>query len=172
MTMQMPVYHGPCWSCETTSRIIDSLPLYLEELEKCDPFGMDTEQNRNTLHTRVPQEGVYAFYRGCVPVYVGRSDGLSHRILQHSRRGTRPDSAPVATRIAKEEMNQEFDDAFPIDNEEIDQVFDDAFASAKDDIRAMKVRAVAIQCPNVQAIFEVYAHVVLGHTRYNSFMNS
>ena len=112
---------------------------------------MDTQPERNTLHRKVRKEGIYAFYEGRVPVYVGRSDRLSNRILQHGRLGESPTATPVATKIAKERGV--------------------AMSSAKEMVRSMKVRVVAIRCPNEQAIFEVYAHVALGHTRYNDFGN-
>ena len=51
------------------------------------------------------------------------------------------------------------------------EAFDVALTKAKAVVRAMKVRVVEIQCPNEQAIFEIYAHIALGHTRYNDFDN-
>ena len=112
---------------------------------------MATKQERNTLHRKVPKKGIYVFYEGRVPVYVGRSNRLSNRILQHGRLEESPTATPVATKIAKDQGV--------------------AMGSAKERVRSMKVRVVAIQCPNEQAIFEVYAHVALGHTRYNDFRN-
>ena len=140
-----------CEDCETATRITDSLLRYLDRLEEREPIGMDTRRERLALHKKVPQQGVYAFYEGSVAVYVGRSDGLSKRILQHGRMGESHKSTPVAARIAK--------------GEGVD------LPLAKGVVKAMKVRAVEIQCPNVQAIFEVYAHVALGQTRYNDFRN-
>lgn len=143
-----------CQDCETAHTITRNLPIYLERLEACEPIGMDTEYERNTLHQRVPQRGVYAFYEGCVAVYVGRSKRLSNRVLEHGQPSASHTGTPVATRIARGETADELDVALPI---------------AKEVVRTMTVRAVEIHCPNAQAIFEIYAHVALGHTRYNKF---
>lgn len=36
--------------------------------------------------------------------------------------------------------------------------------------RRRAVKAVAVDYPNLQALFEVYAHIALEHTRYNPFV--
>ena len=145
-----------CRSCNTVASITDELPNCLKQLQACDPIGMDTPAERRGLHTKVPRQGIYGFYEDCVAVYVGRSNKISDRVLQHSQPGASHKSTPVATKIANEEMAQPFDVALRI---------------AKEVVKTMKVRAVEIQCPNVQAIFEIYAHVALGYTRYNDFDN-
>ncbi len=145
-----------CGTYECIMTITARMKNYLEQLMACVPIGMDTRAERNMLHQIVPQQGVYVFYKGCIAVYVGRSDGMSNRILQHGRPGESRTSTPVATKIAREEMAQPFDAALPI---------------AREMVRAMQVRVVEIQCPNDQAIFEIYAHIALGYTRYNDFEN-
>ena len=115
-------------------------------------------------YSEAPRKGIYVFYENGEPIYVGRSDRLKDRLLEHGREGSRNQTAPFAFNIAREEFQENFPghDAVPRNDLEIDPRFAPLFREA--------TRRVEIQDPIEQTIFEVYAHLKLG-TRFNSFEN-
>lgn len=151
------------------------LPEYLKELKACEPFTLDERGNLRRNDKPLPKvEGVYCFYEGDKPLYVGRTDNIRNRVLQQRRLGGRHNSAAFAFNIAKKDIGEDHP------NEEVDglkrgelsknHVFDWLFTEAKMRVRKMSVRFVEIQDSNEQAIFEVYAHMKLG-TPFNDFSN-
>ena len=143
-----------CPFCDTTQDLTDWLPVLLEELDGIAPVPMNTLGQRRALRRRLPERGVYAFLDAGTPVYVRRSNRIPKPVLEHGRPGANPGNAPVATRIATHEFLGGRDQNLP---------------AAAEVVRQMMVKAIAIDCPNLQAVFEVYAHIALGHTRYNDF---
>lgn len=51
----------------------------------------------------IPQRGVYVLYEESRPIYVGRSNRLGDRLLEHGRPSSTHNSAPFAFNLAKEE---------------------------------------------------------------------
>ena len=149
--------------------VIDGMPRYLQELEDCQII---TRDGSGRLSHNLPAKGIYVFYENGEPIYVGRSDRLKDRLLEHGREGSRNQTAPFAFNIAREEFQENFPghDAVPRNDLEIDPRFAPLFREAKRRVRRMEIRVVEIQDPIEQTIFEVYAHLKLG-TRFNSFEN-
>lgn len=143
-----------CPDCEATQALVNALPRLLVALEVFDAHPMATAAQRRLLGQQLPERGVYAFYDEDGAAYVGRSDRLCQRVLEHGRPAAGVNRAPVARQI---EAN------------EIPEGVENRMAAAAEVVRQMNVRAVAIDCPNVQAAFEVYAFIALGHPRYNDF---
>ena len=54
----------------------------------------------------VPQRGIYVLYENRSPIYVGRSNRVRNRLLEHSRPSSTHNSAPFAFNLAKEEANK------------------------------------------------------------------
>ena len=148
---------------------------YLKGLGKCKPFTRDGSDNLRRDGKALPEvEGVYCFYEGDEALYVGRTDNIRKRVLQHCRPRGRQNSAALAFNIAKKELAEDHP------NEEVGRLsrgelsknptFATLFTKAKERVRRMSVRYVEIQDSNEQAIFEVYAHMKLG-TPFNDFSN-
>ena len=115
-------------------------------------------------------QGVYAFFEGDKPVYIGRINNLKNRLAQHRRRSSTHDQASFAFRIACEETKKlglEFNSS---NRKELalHKDFSSYFYSAKERVAAMRVCAIETNDPVEQAIFEIYAAVKL-RTEYNTF---
>ena len=87
------------------------------------------------------------------------------------------ESASFAFILAKEDFGNEDlkttgPDRKPMSRKELasDPDFKPIFDAAKERVRKMRIRAVDVQDPVEQTIFEVYAHLQLG-TPHNSFEN-
>ena len=118
----------------------------------------------------IPKHGVYVFYQNNKPVYVGRSNNLKRRIQQHGRPSSGHNSATFAFTLAKERM--ESTEKIPkfITRKELEEApgFAEAFFAARLKVTEMQIRVVEIPDQIEQAIFEIYAHLIL-NTKYNDF---
>ena len=146
--------------------IIAKLPKLLEELEASAPL------TRGEFHS-LPQRGIYVFYDEVdVPIYVGRSNRLRSRLLEHGRQSSLHNSATFAFILAMEDCTtQKY--VFPTKQRGLLQKvpeFRERFVDAKKRVSSMRVRVIEITDPVEQTIFEVYAALALG-TRHNSFEN-
>ena len=149
--------------------VLDKMPKYMQELTGCEGISMDTRAERRALRNTLPaSKGVYVLYEHGRPMYVGRSDKLADRLLEHGQPSGESETATFAFNIAKEG----FPGSASMSRKGLQKVaqFKILFTAAKDQVRKMEVRVVGIQDPIEQAIFEIYAHMKLD-TRYNSFEN-
>jgi len=148
---------------------IAKMPVYLQQLEKCEPIDMDTRAERNALRRKLPDtEGIYVLYEHGKPMYVGRSDNFADRLLEHGRPSGDSETATFAFNIAKEE----FPAPSSLSRKDLQSVpeFQTLFMAAKERVRKMRVRVVGVKDPIEQTILEVYVHLVLD-TPFNSFEN-
>lgn len=155
--------------------VVKKMPEYLKELKACEPFTPDERGNLRCDGKPLPKvKGIYCFYEGDKPLYVGRTDNLNDRIPDHRQRANPHDQATFAFNIAK----KDFQESHP--NEKADglgaktlaknPVFTPFFKDAKERVRKMSVRFVRVEDPIEQTIFEVYAHMELGTSpRFNNF---
>jgi hypothetical protein len=134
--------------------MIDQLPLLLEQLVN------SPSKNRDTLGT-LPQKGIYVFYENECPIYVGRSNRIRERLLEHSRPSSTHTSATFAFNLAKEAaIKKEID----VNNKarlhlETDSDFSSLFSEAKERVSRMSIKIIKIDDPIIQTIFEVYVSV-------------
>lgn len=156
--------------------IIPKLPVYLRELAESPYLRMDSPAERSSLRRALPgRQGVSTFSTSMTdPVYVGRSDRLADRLLEHGQPAKGPESATLAFNLAYLQWHPEAD-ATNFNTQERHTFksapeYGSLFARAKGRVRKMSVRAVEIADPVEQAVFELYAHVEL-KTPYNSFEN-
>ena len=150
--------------------VIAKMHKYLQELKDCQVI---TRDGRGRLPPNLPaNEGIYVFYKGGEPMYIGRSDRLRARLLQHGRASGGSETAPFAFNIAKEQFRARRPDCDSMFRKVLaeDPEFAPLFCKAKQRVRRMGIRVVGIQDPIEQTIFEVYAHLKLG-TPFNSFEN-
>ncbi len=130
---------------------------------------MYTDSQRRALRHRLPAtKGVYVLYEEDKPMYVGRSDNLATRLLEHGRPSGHSETASFAFNMAKEQ----FSSPESTTRRELQRTegFQSHFDDAKEQVRKMGVRVVGVTDPIEQTILEVYAHMELD-TPYNSFEN-
>lgn len=120
----------------------------------------------------LPAKGIYVFYENGVPVYVGRTDNLKRRLLQHSRPSSGHTSATFAFNLAKLDAQQNgLDTSRNRTVLETDNDFNLLFLAAKERVANMSIRVIEIEDPIIQTLFEVYAAIGLNTLDFNSFEN-
>ena len=150
-------------------KVIDKLSGYMDKLEDCEAIGMYTMAERRALRRKLPAgKGVYVLYERGQPMYVGRSDNLADRLLEHGQPSGDSETATFAFNIAKED----FPDTASMSRKDLQRTkaFRPLFDAAKERVRKMQVRVVDVEDPIEQTILEVYAHLELD-TPFNSFEN-
>ena len=145
------------------NRLVAKMPELLKVLES-KPF-----LTRDNLGG-IPQKGVYVFYKNDRPIYVGRSNRLKSRILQHGRPSSMHNSASFAFKLAKKTMSNDKDIPKDITRKELENApgFAEMFYIARANVAQMKIRAIRIDDQVTQALFEIYAALTL-KTPYNDF---
>ena len=165
--------------------VVKKMSDYLRMLKECPFIGMDSTRERRDLRAellrsayikvikgRKPRTGagIYVLYEREKAMYAGRTYHLPERLLEHGNKGG-SETATFAFLLAREKYLRLYPDK-GLTRAELTKVneFDSLFEAARKRVRKMKVKAVGIDDPIEQTLFEVYAHLVLG-TRYNSFDN-
>ena len=149
--------------------VMAKMPMYMEKLGESEAISMYSMADRRVLRRKLPaSEGIYVLYERGWPMYVGRSDNLADRLLEHGQPSGDSETATFAFNIAK----QEFPRSTSMMRKDLqkDQEFQLLFDAAKERVRRMAVRVVGVVDPIEQTIFEVYAHLEL-QTPFNSFEN-
>ena len=148
---------------EDFNNIIAKMQPMLDQLSEMAPLSSTEPQG-------VPKRGVYVFYEDEFPIYVGRSNRLRQRLLEHGRRSSRHNSATFASNIALAALTDAGISPPETTRTEIETYppFRNLYDQAKDRVAAMKVRVIKIKDPIEQTIFEVYAALSL-NTAYNDF---
>jgi hypothetical protein len=146
-------------------RIIRKFPGWLDLLQKNPPLSRDDLSN-------VPDQGIYVYYnKENLPIYVGRSDRMRTRLLEHSRPSSGHTSATFAYLMAREKWNVLHPDETRTRKElETNEDFSKVYGEKKQELASMKVRVIEIVDPAEQALFEIYASLEL-ETPYNAWEN-
>jgi hypothetical protein len=152
-------------------RIIEKMPLLYEELNNKPIF----KKNEISIgRVSIPQNGIYVLFDDGKPIYVGRSNNIRQRLSGHSNQGSDRYSATFAFRMAIKEYERKYSKSakkFRRQDLENDEDFKIIFRGAKDKVSKMGIKAIEIDDPLTQTIFEVYAAVKLGTLEFNSFEN-
>jgi hypothetical protein len=118
----------------------------------------------------LPQKGVYVFHEDEKPIYVGRTNNMSHRLQQHCNPSSGHTSATFAFNIAKREaIKRGMNVQLTRSRLEVDPTFSKLYLKAKARVAKMPVRVIEINDPIVQTLFEVYAVMCLDTREYNDF---
>ena len=145
--------------------IVASLPKTLGKLLASPALSRD---NLGVL----PERGIYLFFEDSEPIYVGRSNRLRKRILEHGQQSSTHNSATFAFNLAlKAGVDRGFNFP-PMSRERLqrDPKFCSLYLEAKECVREMMVRVVEVADPIEQTLFEVYAALTL-ETPFNEFEN-
>ena len=125
----------------------------------------------------IPEKGIYVFYESGKSLYVGRSDRMRERILEHGRPRSLHNSATFAFLLAMEMATRKGINCTGItrDDLQIDDDFKPLYDQAKERVSNMQLRVVEVSDAIEQSVFEVYAALHLKTTRnyggYNDFEN-
>jgi hypothetical protein len=163
---------------------IDKFELLMERLRKCGPIRMETRRERNSLRQEIKQrvsseKGIYVFYEDEVPLYVGRTDQMADRLLNHGRKPSAdvPSSATFALILAKYEFKKMYSVQHSLFGKELARELNghhsmkmELWKEAVERVRRMSTRVVEVEHPHEQAVFEVYVHEKM-ETPFNSFVN-
>jgi hypothetical protein len=120
----------------------------------------------------MPVRGVYVFYENDRALYIGRTNRMRDRLMEHGRASANHLTATFAFKLAKEVAKEQ---GFEVERRTrnalcADPEFAVLFTQAKARVREMSIRYIAIDHPVEQYLFEVYAAEVL-NTSYNDFEN-
>ena len=143
--------------------LIQQMPVLLNQLtsQPSRPWN-----NRGVL----PQKGVYVFYEKGEPIYTGRSNNVKQRISEHCRPSSGHTSATFAFNMAKREAIKEGININVTRSKlQADPAFTRLYLKAKERVSRMDVRAIQIDDPIMQTLFEVYAAMCLDTKEYNDF---
>ena len=155
---------------QTWEDVVGEMPRLLQDLES-------GEMRQRIPLGKVPQKGIYVFYENDRPIYVGRTNRMRLRILEHGRASSTHNSASFAFLLAVEQAEKKGMDCKNRNRNELEQdpKFAPLFTAAKERVRRMGIRVVAIDDAVEQTLFEVYAAMSLGTMRqqggYNDFEN-
>jgi len=149
---------------ERFKKLVDRMPLLLQSLLERPAIARD-----DVGIVQVPEKGVYVFFENNKPIYVGRSNRMKKRIKEHSQVSSQY-SATLALRIAKQDILILQKKRRKQTNEQLmkNSVFREKFEAAKDRIARTKIRFIEVKDQDEQALFEIYAALVLD-TELNDF---
>ncbi len=122
----------------------------------------------------IPERGIYVFYDNGEPRYVGRSNRIRSRIMEHGRRSSGHTSATFAFLLAVEAAENRGIDCTNQTRAVLQKsaAFKPIYDAKKEEVRQMPVRVVEITDAIEQSIFEIYAALHLPTVRpygYNDF---
>ena len=142
------------------TEIVGQMEPLLDQLLRGTAYRGDTLQN---LHVR---HGIYGFFEGEMPMYVGRVGPTSKqpmrtRIRQH--RNGHPRTAPLPTWMVRRHLGQN-----DITAQQIAVDYRSIFDQMQERVREMEVRVIEVEDCTIQAVFEIYSALVL-QTPFNDF---
>ena len=85
---------------EELQSVMEQMEPLLAKLKACPPETFPTRK-------KLPDRGVYVFYEGKEPLYVGRSNQIWKRVQTHGRRGATHNQATFAFRLLAKKYNLE-----------------------------------------------------------------
>ena len=161
--------------------VVGKMREHLKELKACKPFTPDERGNLRRDGKPLPKvKGVYCFYEGDKPVYVGMPQNIRARnnirdcVLGHRRPRGDKSTAPFAFELARKEFKKRRTDAdvVPMRMDELPEnsEFNRIFTKAKARVRKMSVRFVEIENPVEQAKFVNYARAKWVRLRKSIFL--
>ena len=137
-------------------RIVERMEGLLEKLRGSPEYARDRMRG-------MPRQGVYVLYEGGKPIYVGRSNNIPQRIRGHSA-ASRHESATFAFKLLREKLGNPEGT-----RKEVQEEYQEEYDLQRKRVGDMTIRVVEIEDQREQTVFEIYAVLALGTTRYNTF---
>ena len=135
---------------QTWEAVAGHLPVLLNQLTDSNPIVRDS---RGEL-PMIPERGIYVFCESGKPLYVGRTDRMRERILEHGRPSSLHNSATFAFLLAmKKAKCKGIDCTGTRDGLQIADGFKPLFDQAKDRVRNMQVMVVKVDDAIEQSVF-------------------
>lgn len=153
----------------TLERFVDHMPILLKELND-QPVLKRPQISAGKVS--IPRRGIYALFENGRPIYVGRSNNIKRRLSGHSNQGSDRSISTFAFKLAIKEFESRYHQTtVGIKRQDLKTNSDFAavFAEAKTRVSEMGIKAVGVDDPVAQTVFEVYAAVRLGTLEFNSF---
>ena len=147
-------------------KVVDKLEPLLKKLRDSPPHTVEEGLGQ------FPSKGVYAFYEKGEPIYIGRSNRVKARIREHGAESSRHGSATFAYKLLLEAKGESGGHSSARTRKDFQEANPSEYRRQRQRIREMEVRAVEIENQQVQAVFEIYAILALGTTKYNSFQTT
>ena len=163
---------------ETMNDKQEAIPARFEEIVAQLESLLEELQSGPTYHggtlRHLPPKGVYVFYEDSKPMYVGRVGSNSkqtvrQRIRQHTIPSSGHNQATFAFRLLQEDLGLAVGHESDMTRPELAEKYEAKFLEQKLRVRNMEVRVVEVRDSVIQAVFEIYAALTLGTTRYNRF---
>lgn len=143
---------------------IDKLQTQLLQLKK-------SKSITRTDLSSVPKRGIYLFIENKKYIYVGRTNRMRARLLEHGRESAGHNDASFAFKLAKIQAEKIGIDIRQKRNDLVKiKQFDKLFKEARQRVAKMDIKFIEIVDPIDQYLFEVYASEVL-KTPFNDFEN-
>ncbi|MDD5039507.1 MAG: hypothetical protein PHN78_09385 [Dehalococcoidales bacterium] len=118
--------------------------------------------------SNISQKGIYVFYEGETPLYVGHSNRLKSCLLDQGRIGATYQQAPLAFNLAKEQaVGWGIDITKSPDQLVREAIFESLFLKTKKRVARMSIRTLRLDNPVMQVLFEVYAALALKTPYYD-----
>lgn len=149
---------------KTFREVCEDLPVLLARL-------WDAPSEKRADHLHIPAvEGIYLFSERGRPIYVGQSQDIRRRLGDHTRPSGSHFSASFAFLLAKAAAKRR---GIRVNRPRATLAahprFGALFKGAKERVANMQVQFVKVEDPVRRTVFEVYASLLLGTTRFNSF---
>ena len=157
---------------QTWEAIQARLPILLNELRNSRLLTRD-EQDRLP---EIPERGIYVFYDGGEPQYVGRSNRMRERIQEHGYPSSGHNAATFAFLLAVDAAKEQKIDCTNRTRSVLQEApeFKPLYDLAKGRVRGMAIRVIEVVDAVEQSVFEIYAALRLPTIRpcgYNDFEN-
>lgn len=148
----------------TFASMLNSLPTALAALVSCSPHTGGAP-----LPLSAPRRAVYLFSEHNKHLYVGRTNRLRTRYIEHCR--NRHNDAPFAFKLARYDSGHlKAKGGLSRKDLELDLLFAAAFVAAKRRVMQMEFRWVEETDSNKQCLLEIYATLAL-NAAHNDFEN-
>lgn len=117
--------------------------------------------------------GIYVFYKGDDPIYVGRSDKIKERVQLHTRPGSHRGSATFAFFLAKKDYLEKYKEIkLNMAELEKDKKFIPFFKDQKKYLSDCKFKVLEENNDVLQTMLEPYIAYELGtYPKFNTFKN-
>ena len=145
-------------------KIVDQMEPLLAKLQAKPKHTFEQLYDREKVI--IPKQGVYVFYEEDKSIYVGRSNRMRERIIEH---GSLSPKATFMFKLVREKIGKPADYSKKNSWKALEKEYPKKFKEQQERVLKMKFQSIEIVDQQVQTVFEIYAIISLTTTRYNTF---